>query len=32
MGVKKGNFRDDMPVAFRFKLAGEDWRLDHLHQ
>jgi hypothetical protein len=33
MGVKKGNFRDDVPVAFRFKFADDDWRLDQLlHQ
>jgi hypothetical protein len=33
MGVKKGNFREDVPVAFRFKLADDNWRLDQLlHQ
>ena len=33
MGVKKGAFREDVPVAFRFKLTEEGWRMDQLlHQ
>ncbi len=33
MGVRKGVFREDVPVAFRFKLIEENWRMDQLlHQ
>jgi len=33
MGVKKGLFREDVPVAFRFKLAEDGWHMDQLlHQ
>jgi hypothetical protein len=33
LGVKKGNFREDVPVAFRFNLTEDGWHMDQLlHQ
>src|SRR5260370_10999428 len=30
MGVKKGVFREDAPVVFRFQLTPDGWAMDHL--
>ena len=30
MGVKKGVFREDEPVVFRFQLTGDGWAMDQL--
>jgi hypothetical protein len=30
MGVKKGVFREDAPVVFRFQLTGDGWGMDQL--
>ncbi len=30
MGVKKGVFKEDEPVVFRFQLTGDGWSMDQL--